>query len=112
MTLWIDAMLSPALARWITQAFDGVDAVSAQRLGLIEAKDPSIFDAARGAGAVVLTKDRDFADEVERRGSPSVVWLRVGNTTTANLKRVLAEQLPAALVALRGGEVLVELRDD
>ena len=105
-------MLSPALARWITESFDGVEASSAKRLDLVNAKDPSIFEAARRAGAVVLTKDRDFADEVERNGTPAVIWVRIGNTTTANMKRVLAERLPGALDALRGGAALVELRDN
>ena len=109
MTLWVDAMLPPGLARWIAETFDGVEAVSALRLGLVEAKDPPIFRAARDAGAVVLTKDEDFADEVARRGTPAVIWLRTGNGSTPALKRVLKAYLPAALDAIRRGDVLVEI---
>ena len=104
-------MLSPALAGWVTETFDGVDASSAQRLGLVHEKDPSIFEAAREAGAIVLTKDRDFVDEVEQRGAPPVLWLRVGNTTTANLRRVLAERLPTALDTIRNGAAWAEVSD-
>ncbi len=101
-------MLSPSLARWISNTFDGVDAFSAQRLGLIHAKDPSIFRTAREAGAVVLTKDDDFADEVRRHGSPPVIWVRAGNAFS---REVLVAELPAALDAIRKGELLVQIGD-
>lgn len=105
-------MLSPALARWVTETSEDVEAVSAQRLGFVGEKDSEIIEAAREVGAAVLTKDRDFADEVERHGTPPVIWVRVGNTSTASMKRVLAERLPAALEALRGGAALVELVEE
>ena len=99
-------MLSPSLARWITSTFDGVDAYSALRLGLLGAKDPSIFRAAREAGAVVLTKDDDFAAEVRRAGAPPVIWVRSGNAFS---REVLSVELPAALDAIRAGQLLVEI---
>jgi predicted nuclease of predicted toxin-antitoxin system len=99
-------MLSPALARWITETFDEVDAYSAQWLGLVHAKDPPIFEAARKAGAVVLTKDEDFANEVRRRGAPPVIWVRSGNAFSRD---VLQDELPAALKAIRRGVSLVEI---
>ena len=55
MILWIDAQLSPALARWISETF-GVAAHAVRDLGLREAKDFVIFHAAREAGAVVRVK--------------------------------------------------------
>lgn len=109
MTLWTDAMLSPGLARWLTQTFEGVDAYSAQRLSLVDAQDPSVFRAARAAGAVVLTKDDDFAREVAARGSPAVIWLRTGNGSTRALKPLLEQYLPAALDAIREGQTIVEI---
>jgi predicted nuclease of predicted toxin-antitoxin system len=56
--VWVDAQLSPALAPWLKQEF-GVEALSARRLALVRAKDRKIFEAAREANAVVLTKDVD-----------------------------------------------------
>ena len=109
MTLWVDAMLSPSLARWLSSEFDGVDAFSADRLGLRDAKDSVIFDAARSAGAVVLTKDQDFLDEVEQRGTPQVVLVRSGNLPTRELKPILRRELPAALEAIRRGATVVEI---
>ena len=49
MILWIDAQLSPALARWVSDTF-GVAAHAVRDLGLQEAKDLAIFHAAREAG--------------------------------------------------------------
>ena len=66
MTLWLDAQLPPALARWISELPWGVDAVAVRELGLRDASDPEIFRQARAAGAVVMTKDRDFIRLLER----------------------------------------------
>ena len=102
-------MLSPALARWIRSEFPGVEATSAMRLDLLGAEDIDIAELARISGAVILTKDEDFAEEVRRRGSPSVIWVQVGNTRTAELKAILRQRLPAALNAVRSGHSLVVL---
>ena len=48
MILWIDAQLSPALARWLSDTF-GVTAHAMRDLGLRDAKDLPIFHAAREA---------------------------------------------------------------
>jgi predicted nuclease of predicted toxin-antitoxin system len=59
MILWIDAQLSPALARWLSDTF-GVTAHAVRDFGLRDAKDLPIFHAAREAGAVIVSKDSDF----------------------------------------------------
>lgn len=69
MTLWIDAQLSPQLARWLTESL-GVAAVAVRDLGLRDAKDREIFLAAREAGATVMSKDSDFVTLVKRHGPP------------------------------------------
>jgi predicted nuclease of predicted toxin-antitoxin system len=90
----------------------GVTAVAVRDLGLREARDHQIFNAARDANAVVLTKDSDFAILLERFGPPpSVVWLRCGNTSNANLKRLLARTFPKVVSLLEAGERLVEVAD-
>jgi len=69
MIVWIDAQLSPRIARWLSTRF-GVDAIPVRDLGLREASDRRIFDAARSTGAVVMTKDVDFVGILERLGPP------------------------------------------
>jgi predicted nuclease of predicted toxin-antitoxin system len=45
-TIWIDAHLPPTIATWITHTF-GVTAVALRDLGLRDAEDPEIFEAAK-----------------------------------------------------------------
>ena len=54
--VWIDAQLSPTLARWITETFR-LQAHAVRALGLRDAKDAAIFEAARQADAIVMTKE-------------------------------------------------------
>jgi predicted nuclease of predicted toxin-antitoxin system len=108
---WLDAQFSPALAEWLTSTFQ-VEAVCVQALGLCEAEDSEIFAAARQAGAIVVTKDRDFVYLVERLGvPPQILWVTVGNTSKARMLEVFSSSFPDALVLLQEGEPLVELGD-
>lgn len=111
MIVWIDAQLSPDLASWIAASFE-VEAHPVRDLALRDAKDREIYQAARDAGAVVLTKDSDFLDLLERFGSPpQVLWITCGNTSDAYLKQVLQKTLGTALKLLEQGEALVEISD-
>jgi predicted nuclease of predicted toxin-antitoxin system len=74
-TVWLDAQLSPHLADWLSRRF-GINAIAVRHLQLRDASDQDIFNAARAANAVVLTKDSDFVRLLERHGPPPrVVWL-------------------------------------
>ena len=57
MTIWIDAQLSPSLALWINENFDGVTAHSVSALGLRDATDKEIYLQAKTANAVIMSKD-------------------------------------------------------
>lgn len=109
MTIWVDAHLSPAIANWITDTF-GVEAVALRDLGLRDAEDPEIFETAKALEVIVMTKDSDFVDLVERLGSPpQIIWLTCGNTSNARLREILSQTLPRALEFLEAGEALVEI---
>lgn len=111
MTIWIDAHLAPSLAKWITETF-GVAAQAVRDLGLRETKDILVFQAARKANAIVLTKDADFPHLVARHGPPpKVLWLTCGNTSNDNLRRILKSTLTAALNLLASGESVVEIME-
>ena len=89
--IWVDAQISPGLASWLRATF-GVDARALRDLDLRDAEDQVIFDRARTASAIVVTKDRDFVDLVTRHGAPpQTVWLTCGNTSNAYLREVLVE---------------------
>lgn len=109
MKIWVNAQLSPAIASWISKKFS-VDAIAVRELGMRDALDREIFDAARTAGAVVMTKDSDFVDMVNARGSPpQVLWLTCGNTSNERLQVILEKTLPQALTLIESGERIVEI---
>ena len=79
-------------------------------LGLRDAEDEEIFQTAKAAGAVVLTKDADFRHLLDRFGPPpQVLWLTCGNTSNERLQEVLRTTLPAALELLATGEPFIEI---
>lgn len=111
-TIWIDAHFSPAIATWITSTF-GVTAVALRDLGLKEAEDPEIFEAAKAQRVIFMTKDSDFVDLIDRLGAPpQIIWLTCGNTSNARLREILSSVLSEALEILHSGEKLVEVSGD
>ena len=110
MNVWVDAQLSPRIARWLTTQFD-VRATAVGELGLRDAADQEIFDAAGAANAVVMTKDVDFVALLEQHGPPpKVIWVTTGNTSNQSLQRILANVFQEATARLDAGEPLVEIR--
>ncbi len=111
MIIWIDAQLSPALAPWITETF-GIPTMALRDIGLRDAFDRAIFDAARRENAVVMTKDSDFLLLLEAFGPPpQVIWITCGNTSNARLKEIFLTTLPQAIPLLEAGERVVEISD-
>ena len=109
MILWIDAQLSPQLAPWISQTFS-IQAQSLVSLGLRDANDLDLFDAARIAGATIMSKDQDFVDLVLMHDAPpQIIWVTCGNTSNAFLRNLLQRVFPQILRLLESGEPLVEL---
>jgi predicted nuclease of predicted toxin-antitoxin system len=75
MTIWIDAHLSPAIAPWISRTFN-ISTFALRDLGLRDIEDSEIFEAGKAQQIIFMTKDSDFADLVERLGSPpQIIWL-------------------------------------
>lgn len=108
--IWVDAQLPPVLSQWIEDP-GNIRAVHISEIGLLRAEDPEIFEKARSAGAVVLTKDEDFVQLQERRGAPpQLVWLTCGNLSNPQLKQLLLPRWERAVRLLRAGEPLVEIK--
>ena len=109
MTIWIDAQISPAIAIWIETNFP-VKASALRDLGLRDSEDLEIFEKARKADSVVLTKDSDFVSLLDRFGPPpKIIWLTCGNTSNANLKIILSKTLADAIELISHGEEIVEI---
>jgi len=110
MTIWIDAQLSPSLALWINQNFEGIEARSLRALGLRDALDMVIFQEAKKAGVILMSKDEDFAQLVQTFGSPpAVILVTCGNTSNARMREILSRQLIFVLELIKSGEPLVEI---
>jgi predicted nuclease of predicted toxin-antitoxin system len=110
-TVWVDAQLSPRLARWLSTTL-GVPATHVRDLALLDATDRAIFARARDAKAVVLTKDADFVALVEHHGAPpQILWITTGNATEARLEELLAATWPRIQKLLGEGERLIEITD-
>ena len=112
MTVWLDAQLPPALAPWLVDNF-GVDCRAVRDLGLRDADDHTIFQAARAAGdVIILSKDSDFVDLVLRLGAPpQILWLTCGNLTNRRLRGMLQEVFADAMALLSRGDIVVEIAD-
>ena len=112
MIIWLDAHLSPGIVVWITATFD-ITAYALRDVGLRDAEDSEIFEAAKAQEAIIITKDSDFVDLANRFGAPpQIIWLTCGNTSNSRLKEILNARFLEALAILRSGEVLVEIRGD
>lgn len=109
MKFWVDAQLPPMLAEWLSKEY-GIEALSLRDLGLRDASDIEIFNAAHRAQVVVISKDSDFVELVSRHGSPpQLLWVTCGNVTNVRLHAVFSKTFPDALALLASGQAIVEV---
>jgi predicted nuclease of predicted toxin-antitoxin system len=87
MKLLFDQNLSPKLGNRLADLFPGSSHV--QSVGLDCADDDQVWEHAKLNGYVVVTKDEDYNNLSVLRGSPpKVLWLQLGNGTTAQVEVV------------------------
>lgn len=77
--------------------------------GRLTAADPAIRAYASTVGAVVITKDEDFAVHLLLHGGSAIVWLRLGNARRVELLARIDADLERIVAELQGGETLVEV---
>lgn len=88
MRLLLDQNLSPRLPARLEAIYP--DILHVADLGLSSASDETVWEAALREGCMIVTKDSDFVDlQVLRGFPPKVLWLRLGNCTTARIEEVL-----------------------
>ena len=76
-----------------------------------DSSDTEIWNWAQANGAVIVTKDEDFAIFASLRTPlPQILWVRIGNTTNANLRERFATVWPSIVALLEAGSAVVELR--
>lgn len=110
--IWIDAQLSPALAAWINRNYEDLEAKSVRTVGLRDAGDEEIYRAARRTEVIVMTKDSDFLNLLDRLGPPpKVIWVTCGNTSNRRMRKILKQTLRSAVEMLQGEEEITEIGD-
>ena len=88
MKLLFDQNLSPRLVRQLADIYPGSMHVMHASLGA--AADQQVWEYGRLNAFVIVTKDADFSELSTVRGfPPKVIWLRVGNCTTAQIESLL-----------------------
>lgn len=101
MTIWLDANISPVIARFISENFH-IDCFHISSLPVDISDDEAIFNAAKKeADVIITTKDYDFVLLQDRFSAPpKIIWLTFGNTPNAVVKEKLNLHLSEALKQL------------
>lgn len=109
MKFLIDAQLPPGLTEWLTD--HGHEGKHVKDVGLHDAEHPEIWSYAINQEFIIITKDEDFADRAAHsKNAPRIVWLRIGNATSAALKKWLTPRFENIEALLARGDSLIEVR--
>lgn len=88
MKLLFDQNLAPRLVGLLDDLFPGSRHV--RDVGLAAAADAVVWDYAKALGFAIVSKDADFRQlSFLYGGPPKVVWLRVGNQSTAQIDAIV-----------------------
>jgi len=104
----VDNQLPSARTRWLRDK--GQEAEHVLDLNLGHTPDTLIWQRAAELGAVIVTKDEDFAQlTILRPDTVAVVWLRVGNCRTSILLASFERLWPEIVQQLKTGARLIEV---
>src|ERR1700726_2115988 len=91
MKLLFDQNLSPRLVRLLAADYPGSQHV--RDAGLAAASDPAVWAYAAAPGLTSVSKDSDFQHRSLLLGHPpKVVWVRLGNCSTAAVVALLRKK--------------------
>ena len=90
MKLLFDQNISFRLVNKISKLFP--DSKQIQQVGLKGFRDSDIWQYAKENDFTIVTFDSDFYDLSLIKGvPPKIIWLRIGNTVTTNIAKVLTD---------------------
>jgi predicted nuclease of predicted toxin-antitoxin system len=88
MKLLFDQNLSFRLVAKLANEFP--DSAHVRLLGMEEATDRTIWQYAKDNDLIIVSQDADYNGLAQIHGfPPKIIWLRCGNTSTANILRLL-----------------------
>lgn len=96
MKLLFDQNLSHRLVGQLAAEFPG--SAHVRDAGLTTSPDPTVWSHASAGGFVIVSKDTDFQQRALLYGHPpKVIWVRLGNCSTAAVAALLRSRLPDIL---------------
>ncbi len=105
----VDAQLPPALARLLRE--EGHEAIHVTDIMLQDTDDGEIWTYAIENNVIVVTKDEDFPHrQIQSQVTPTIVWVRIGNTSRKALLAWFRPLLPTIEEHLAQGNKLIEIR--
>jgi predicted nuclease of predicted toxin-antitoxin system len=107
MKFLVDAQLPPAFAGWLRDRGHQADHVV--DIGMLASTDVAIADHAETSGAVLATKDDDFA-ALRLPDRFALLWMRCGNATNRALFAWLEPRWDEVERLLSEGERFIEVR--
>ena len=94
MKLLFDENLSPRLVGLLRDLFP--DSVHVRDVGLKAADDPVVWKYAQDNSLIICSKDSDLHQRSFLMGyPPKVVWVRLGNCSTADVEKLLRRHFAA-----------------
>lgn len=97
MKLLLDQNISHKLVKELQNLFPETNHVSS--LGLQMASDEEVWNYAYDNNFAIVTQDSDFNERGLVYGyQVKIIWLRIGNTSTQNIARVLKKHYPDILL--------------
>lgn len=111
MKLLLDHNISHKLVARLADIFPG--STQTRLLNLGRTNDPQLWLIAQTHGFIFVTKDSDVAELAILRGAPpKVIWLRMGNCTSAAVEQTLRANIEAITELTRDpDQVVLELFD-
>jgi predicted nuclease of predicted toxin-antitoxin system len=95
--IWLDANISPAIALWLNDNFE-FECKSCYILNLHKEKDITIYQLAKEANVIFITKNRDFVElQAIHKVPPKIILLNSGNVRNADLKNILQKTIQKAI---------------
>lgn len=108
MILLFDENLSESLCDLVEDIFPG--ALHVRRCDLQGASDLAVWDFAIENQLVIVSKDSDFTEKaLIAQPSLKVVWIRLGNCSTANVHLLLRNKADAIYEFNSSGDIVLEI---
>jgi len=102
MKILLDQNLSPKLCDRLAPEYE---AIHVRDIGMGSASDIEIWDYASENDYSIVTKDEDFNSLSQVKGfPPHVIWVRLGNCSTADILNVLNDNFTAIASIIDDGE--------